>query len=299
MDVYSEALTLLSQKYPKTQVLLNEPMANHTSFHIGGEVPMLIIPDSVRALRDSMAFFENAGVRPLVIGNGTNLLVSDKRLSFPVIKTHGGLENIRLVSETKIYAEAGASLARIAAFARDNALTGFEFAHGIPGSLGGAVYMNAGAYGGEMAQVVTKSESLAGSKLGAEHDFSYRHSAYTGTDDVILSAEIELTRGDREEISAKMQELIGKRRNSQPLELPSAGSTFKRPVGGYAAAMIDECGLKGYTVGGAMVSEKHAGFVVNFANASFDDVMAVISHVRETVYKKLGTELETEVLIIQ
>ena len=299
MDIYSEAYTLLSQKHPEMQVLFDEPMANHTSFRIGGPVPMLIIPDSVDALRDVKAFFENAGIRPLVIGNGTNLLVSDKALSFPVIKTHGGLENIRLVSETRIYAEAGASLARIACFARDNGLTGFEFAHGIPGSLGGAVYMNAGAYGGEMAQVVKKSESLNGVKIGEEHDFSYRHSAYTGTDDVILSAEIELAPGDKEEISAKMQELIGKRRNSQPLELPSAGSTYQRPVGGYAAAMIDECGLKGYTVGGAMVSTKHAGFVVNYANARFDDVLAVISHVRETVYKKLGTELETEVLIIR
>ncbi len=299
MDIFSEACNLITSEFPKTVVLKNEPMANHTSFKIGGEVPLLIIPDSADALRAIRSFFTGRGISPLIIGNGTNLLVSDKPLSFPVIKTHGGLENIRLVSETEIEAEAGVSLSRLAVFARDNSLSGFEFAHGIPGSLGGAVYMNAGAYGGEMAQVIVKSESLTGTKCRDEHDFSYRHSAYTGTDDIILSAVIKLTPGDPDEISAKMQELAQKRRASQPLDMPSAGSTFKRPVGGYAAAMIDTCGLKGYAVGGAMVSEKHAGFVVNTGNATFSDVLAVISHVRETVYRILGTELETEVLIIR
>lgn len=263
---------------------------------------MLIIPESIEAFCDICSHFKESGVTPLVIGNGTNILAKDTYLPFPVIKTHGKAENIRLISETEIEADCGATLAQIAMFAMKHGLTGMEFAHGIPGSLGGAVYMNAGAYGGEMAHIVTKTTAFGENGIyevyGADHDFSYRHSVFSEKNDLILSSVIKLEKGDIHEISAKMDELATKRRASQPLNMPSAGSTFKRPANGYAAAMIDQCGLKGFTVGGAQVSEKHAGFVVNFDDASFSDVMSVIDHVRKAVFEKFDTALETEVKII-
>ena len=302
MDIFSIAESFIAENYPSTVILKDEPLKKHTSFKIGGTVPMLIIPDSAKAIAGIFTFFKENGVTPLIIGNGTNILASDAPLPFPVIKTHGKAENIRLISETEIEADCGVTLAQLAVFAMNNSLTGMEFAHGIPGSLGGAVYMNAGAYGGEMKDIVTKTTVLGKNGIyevfGAEHDFSYRHSAFSDTDDIILSSVIQLKKGDREEISAKMNELAAKRKASQPLTLPSAGSTFKRPANGYAAAMIEQSRLKGFTVGGAQVSEKHSGFVVNFNDASFDDVMAVIDHVRKTVLQKFDTELETEVKII-
>ncbi len=302
MDIFSNAEKLIIDKFPNTVILKNEPLKKHTSFKIGGCVPMLIIPESTAAIAEIYSFFNTNGIPPLIIGNGTNILAKDTELPFPVIKTHGKSDSIRLISDTEIEANCGVTLAQLAVFAMNNGLTGLEFAHGIPGSLGGAVYMNAGAYGGEMADVVTKTTAFGNSGIyevfGNEHAFSYRHSVFSDRDDIILSSVIKLQKGDHSEISAKMDELAAKRKSSQPLNLPSAGSTFKRPANGYAAAMIDECGLKGYTVGGAQVSEKHAGFVVNCSDATFDDVMAVISHVRNTVFQKFDTLLETEVKII-
>ena len=302
MDIYFSAEKFITENFPDTVILKDEPLKKHTSFKIGGCVPMLIIPESTKAIWEIYMFFKKNGVTPLIIGNGTNILAEDCELSFPVIKTHGKAENIRLVSETEIEADCGITLAQLAVFAQKNGLTGFEFAHGIPGSLGGAVYMNAGAYGGEMAHVVTKTTALGDNGVyevfGDEHDFSYRHSIFSEKNDIILSSVIKLEQGNKAEISAKMDELASKRKASQPLNMPSAGSTFKRPANGYAAAMIDQCSLKGYTVGGAQVSEKHAGFVVNCGNATFEDVMGVIRHVRETVKEKFDTCLETEVKII-
>ena len=302
MDIYFRAEKFILENFPDSVILKDEPLKKHTSFKIGGCVPMLVIPESATAVGEIYRFFKTNGITPLVIGNGTNILAEDCELPFPVIKTHGKAEGVRLISDTEIEADCGITLAQLAVFAQKNGLTGLEFAHGIPGSLGGAVYMNAGAYGGEMAHVVTKTSALGNDGIyevvGDEHDFSYRHSVFSDRNDIILSTVIKLEHGDKSEISAKMEELASKRRASQPLNMPSAGSTFKRPANGYAAAMIDQCGLKGYTVGGAQVSEKHAGFVVNCGDATFDNVMGVIHHVRETVKAKFDTYLETEVKII-
>ncbi|MBQ4040931.1 MAG: UDP-N-acetylmuramate dehydrogenase [Oscillospiraceae bacterium] len=302
MDIYFSAEKFILENFPDSVILKDEPLKKHTSFKIGGCVPMLVIPESATAVGEIYRFFKTNGITPLVIGNGTNILAEDCELPFPVIKTHGKAEGVRLISDTEIEADCGITLAQLAVFAQKNGLTGLEFAHGIPGSLGGAVYMNAGAYGGVMAHVVTKTSALGNDGIyevvGDEHDFSYRHSVFSDRNDIILSTVIKLEHGDKAEISAKMEELASKRRASQPLNMPSAGSTFKRPANGYAAAMIDQCGLKGYTVGGAQVSEKHAGFVVNCGDATFDNVMGVIHHVRETVKAKFDTYLETEVKII-
>ena len=302
MDIFSNAEKYIKDNFPSSVILRDEPLKKHTSFKIGGCVPMLIIPESTKAIADIYTYFKANGVTPLVIGNGTNILAEDCDLPFPVIKTHGKAESIRLISETEIEVDCGATLAQAAVFAMKHGLTGMEFAHGIPGSLGGAVYMNAGAYGGEMAHIVTKTIALGDCGIyevnGSAHDFSYRHSVFSEKNDIILSSVLKLEKGDTAEISAKMDELAAKRRASQPLNMPSAGSTFKRPANGYAAAMIDSCGLKGFTAGDAQVSEKHAGFVVNCGSATFSDVMDVIEHVRNTVYQKLDTHLETEVKII-
>ena len=302
MDIYFSAEKFINEKYPDSVILKDEPLKKHTSFKIGGKVPMLIIPESTQAICDIYKFFKYNDVTPLIIGNGTNILADDGDLPFPVIKTHGKAENIRLISETEIEADCGVTLAQLAVFAQKNGLCGMEFAHGIPGSLGGAVYMNAGAYGGEMAHIVTKTTAFGKDGIyevfGDEHDFSYRHSVFSEKNDIILSSVVKLQKGCKEEISAKMEELASKRRASQPLNMPSAGSTFKRPANGYAAAMIDESGLKGFTIGGAQVSKKHAGFVVNCGEATFKDVLDVIHHVKETVNKKFYTNLETEVKII-
>lgn len=302
MNIYTSAQEFIRNRYPGSVILLNEPLKKHTSFRIGGPVPMLVIPDSKAALIGIREYFLQHGLSPLLLGRGTNILAEDCEFDFPVIKTHGGLKEIKLLPNGVIYAEAGVTLAQAAVFAMKNSLAGLEFAHGIPGTLGGGVYMNAGAYGGEMADVVFSTDAVNDSGVytvtGGEHEFSYRHSVFERESGIVLSSLLRLTPGSESEISDKMEELMSKRRASQPLDMPSAGSTFKRPVGGYAAAMIDQCGLKGFAFGGAQVSEKHAGFVINRGDASFSDVMQVISHVQNEVYKKFGVHLETEVKII-
>ncbi len=303
MDMIKTALRELKKLMPELEVRRNEPMSSHSSFRIGGPVSAMAFPKSVEEceyLAQLLAGFE---IEPLVIGNGTNLLVSGEPMDMFVIKTCDGMSGIELLDETTLRAEAGITLARLAVFAREHSLTGLEFAHGIPGSLGGAVSMNAGAYGGEMKDVVSSvrfldSDAELFELSDEELGFGYRRSIFSDTDSIVLDAVIKLAPGDSGEIGARMRELSEKRRASQPLELPSAGSTFKRPATGYAAAMIDECGLRGFRIGGAMVSEKHAGFVVNAGGASFEDVIAVMEHVVDTVYKATGTELEPEVKII-
>ena len=220
-----------------------------------------------------------------------------------VIRTAGEMSDVRLTGETVIEADAGISLSRLALFAQSQALTGLEFAHGIPGSLGGAVFMNAGAYGGEMKQVVQEVIVLTEDGIrhipGAECAFGYRKSAFSDGKTVILGAKLHLKKGDPAQIRDKMAELMAKRKASQPLEYPSAGSTFKRPEGYYAGTLIQETGLKGLTVGGAQVSEKHAGFVINTGGATCADVMALISQVQDRVMQRSGVHLEPEVRIIE
>lgn len=304
MNDISETIEAVRKQLPEIECRRGEPMKNHTSFHIGGNVTAMYLPKTINEMTSLCEILCENDIKPLVIGNGTNLLVEDGILRLLVIKTHGGLSNIRMTGDTEITAESGALLSKLAVFAMTRGLCGLEFAHGIPGTLGGAVSMNAGAYGGEMKDVVIKTTASApGTSVfditGIAHDFSYRHSRFSDSDELILSSVIQLTRSSTGEIKSKMDELSAKRRNSQPLDLPSAGSTFKRPKIGFAAALIEQAGLKGFSVGGAMVSEKHSGFVVNRGVATFDDVMAVIDHVRETVFRQSGIELEPEVKIIR
>ncbi|MCL2842929.1 MAG: UDP-N-acetylmuramate dehydrogenase [Oscillospiraceae bacterium] len=284
--------------------LEHEPLARHTSFRIGGPVRALVLPQSEAELVQATELLRHAGEVPLIIGNGSNLLAVDTPIDRIAMKTYDGVSALKRLEGDTIYAASGTLLARVAVFAREQGLVGLEFAHGIPGTLGGAVYMNAGAYGGEMGQVVTcvhylDTQQERQTAQGAELDFSYRHSPFCDNPDVlILGAELTLTPGDPAEIQAKMDELAAKRRTSQPLEFPSGGSTFKRPKTGYAAALIDEAGLKGYAIGGAQVSEKHAGFVINRGGATCDDVLRLMAHIQERVLQRTGVELEAEVKLV-
>lgn len=298
-----QVIHTLTQKFPELPLRQNEPLSRHCSFRIGGPCAALLSPRTVEETCALMRTLREMDVEPLVIGNGTNLLVTDGALKRIVIKTDALTEIVR-EGETGLAALCGVSLARLATAAADFGLAGLEFAHGIPGTLGGAIVMNAGAYGGEMKDVVTETEYLDASGAlqrlrGTQHDFSYRHSVFSGTPGTVLRCHLTLTPGCEEEIRERMSELAARRRSSQPLDKPSAGSTFKRPATGYAAAMIDQSGLRGYQVGGAAVSEKHAGFVVNLGGASFADVLAVMEHVQNEVYKRFGVMLEPEVRIIR
>lgn len=300
---YALLANLIHEKLPGLRFVLNEPMSRHTSFHIGGPAAIMAFPASASELAALCELAQGAGVKPFVFGNGTNLLVQDAPLEILAIKTCDGLSAIELIGDDKILAGSGALLSKTAVFAQKNGLTGLEFAHGIPGTLGGAVSMNAGAYGGEMKLVVSSTEFLDEDykkkiATGSDHGFEYRHSVFSDTEKIIISSVIQLSKGEPMAIKKGMNEFSEKRRASQPLDLPSAGSAFKRPKGGYAAALIDEAGLKGYSIGGAQVSEKHAGFIVNRGGASCDDVLGLIKHIKETVYKKSGITLETEIKYI-
>lgn len=285
----------------KVKFKKNEPMSAHTSFKIGGAAEYFVEPENTEQLAAVLCVAKENGINTTVIGNGSNLLVSDEGIDGVVISTLQ-VKEIKLVDDTHIYAAAGASLTAVCVFAKNNGLSGLEFAYGIPGSVGGALYMNAGAYGGEMSQVVEFAESLKDDAVikrdNADLSLSYRHSVFTGTDEIITGVMFALSKGDICEISEKMDTLMQKRKNSQPLDFPSAGSTFKRPEGYFAAALIDECGLKGCTVGGAEVSQKHAGFVINKNKATCKDVLRLIEVIKKSVYEQKGVKLETEVIHI-
>ncbi len=289
----------LHNNCPELELRHNEPMARHTSFHIGGPCALMAFP--VDAQQAALAVNEavKCGVEPFFLGNGSNLLAADEGVERFIVKT-SSLKAVRREGN-RLIAQSGITLARLAVFARDEGLTGLEFAHGIPGTLGGAVTMNAGAYGGEMAQVVRRVTVLERDgcvRDVTEFDFAYRHSAFSDGSRLILEAELELAPGDRDQIVARMEELAFQRQSKQPLEYPSAGSMFKRPEGYFAAALIDQCGLKGLTVGGAQVSEKHAGFVVNRGGATCADVLELVRQVRQRVNESFGVELEMEVKIL-
>ena len=294
-------LSALKAKQPG-QVLVQEPMSQHTSFHIGGPADILVIPSSVQGLLQVLELARTWQVPVTVIGNGTNLLVRDKGIRGLVIKLGNAIKEWQ-VESSRITFNSGLSLAMAAHVALDAGLTGMEFAAGIPGSVGGAIYMNAGAYGGEMKNIVTEVTVL--DRQGQtriipaeEMCFGYRSSAIQGTENLILAATVQLQPGDPEKIAAKMADLAARRRDKQPLELPSAGSTFKRPAGNFAGTLIDKAGLKGFSVGDAQVSVKHAGFIVNTGHASCADVLQLITAVQEKVFASAGIHLEPEVLII-
>ena len=297
----SAFLAELGRRCPSLRFAEKEPMSRHTSFRIGGECDAMLFPASEEEIRTAAELLAAAGETPLVIGNGTNLLVTGGPLHRIVLRMGEAFSSVQGEGDA-LEACAGISLAQLAVTAARRGLAGLEFAHGIPGTLGGAVGMNAGAYGGEMKDVVVSVTWLDPElrvRTSSETEMGYRHSRFSDTKDIILSARVALSGDDPEAIQERMRSLLERRRASQPLELPSAGSTFKRPAGGYAAALIDRAGLRGFAVGGAQVSEKHAGFVVNRGGATFDDVIALIEHIREEVLRTSGIELEPEVKIIR
>lgn len=288
---------------PDMTVERDVPMSRHTSFRIGGPARRMAFPESREQLVILLGLAEECGVQPFLLGRGTNLLVSDRGLDTLVIKTAERMTSIRRLDDVTLEADAGVLLSRLAVYAQQAGLAGLEFAHGIPGSLGGAVCMNAGAYGGEMRQVVTEVTALYPDGIrrftGDQAEFAYRHSRFLEDGAVVLGAVVRLNPDDPAAIRQRMDDLMARRKASQPLEWPSAGSTFKRPVGAFAAALIDQCGLRGYRHGGAAVSDKHCGFVVNLGGATCADVLALCDEVRAIVKEKTGYDLEKEIRVVE
>ncbi len=280
------------------------PLSKVTSFQTGGNADVLILPNSEEALQAMLSVCKQQGLRYHVIGNGSNLLVSDSGVRGVVFRIGAPMAKTEVLEDGKIRCEAGASLTALCNFAWKHGLSGLEFAYGIPGSAGGAAYMNAGAYGGEMRDVLLSCRHIApdgtvGTFTGEDLQLDYRKSVYSGRDYIITELLLQLQPGDPEAIRAAMEDKMRRRKEKQPLEYPSAGSTFKRPVGYFAGALIEACGLKGLTVGGAQVSEKHAGFVINKGGATTADILELIRRVQETVYTEKGVQLQTEVLYIE
>ena len=298
----TEFIDMISDKIPNLELKKDVPMSRLTSFRIGGPVDCAAFPKTEEALSALLKLCNENEITPVILGAGTNVLAPDAGLRNLAIVLKDALEGMEQVSETCIRVLAGVTMSRAAVFAAGLNLGGLEFAHGIPGTVGGGVYMNAGAYGGEIKDVCTRVRimDMAGNARWISREeaaFSYRHSAIEDNPWIVVAAEFELTPRPEAEVWAKMKELIGKRRASQPLDLPSAGSAFKRPVGGYAAALIEQTGLKGFRVGGAAVSEKHAGFVVNLGGATAADVQELLKSVSDKVYDRTGIRLEPEVRI--
>lgn len=295
MILYEKLCHLLGAE----QVLKDEPMSRHTTFRIGGPADYFAVPRSAEEIKDTIAICRQEGTPYYILGNGSNLLVGDKGYRGVVIQVYKNLNQIRTEGEL-INAQAGALLSKIAAEALEHSLKGFEFASGIPGTLGGAVMMNAGAYGGEMKQVIesavvmTQEGEIKTLSL-EELDLGYRTSIIARNNYVVLEAVIRLTKGDAEEIRSYMEELKGKRVTKQPLEYPSAGSTFKRPEGFFAGKLIEDAGLRGFRVGNAQVSEKHCGFVINRGGATAAEVILLMEQVADKVEANAGVRLEPEV----
>lgn len=297
-DFQSKITTLL----PEIELRLNEPMKKHTSFRIGGPAEVMAFPKTSCELSKLLKTSILLDCKPYILGAGTNILAPDDGLNGLVICLKDCMSSMEQIDETSISVAAGISMAKAAVFAAGLGLSGLEFAHGIPGSVGGGVYMNAGAYGGEISQVCKSVEvmTMDGQILiytGEEMGFSYRHSRLEEEQGIVTRVVFSLQPKAETEIRTLMQELMTRRRTSQPLDMPSAGSAYKRPVGGYASALVDQIGLKGYQVGGAAVSTKHAGFVVNLGDATAADVRQLLTEVSDKVYDATGIRLEPEVRI--
>lgn len=282
-------------------VMLNEPMKNHTSFRTGGEADIFVSPDSIKSLKDVIKLLRENDIPFYIFGNGSNMLVSDRGIEGAVIHIGNGFSSIE-VKENKITSGAGAILSAVSNAALENSLTGFEFASGIPGSFGGAVFMNAGAYGSEIKNVIKSvlvlNENLELEELSKDRlELGYRSSIFQKNNYIILGGTIELETGNKDNILSEMNELNAKRREKQPLNFASAGSTFKRPEGYFAGKLIEDSGLKGKKIGGAQVSEKHAGFIVNTGTATTDDIINLMDFCKKTVYEKFGVMIEPEVRI--
>lgn len=297
--IFQEKIT---ERLPGFDLRFYEPMAKHTSFRIGGPAEVMAFPKNSTELAEILKQSAFLDCKTAIIGAGTNILAPDEGIMGLVICLKDCFSGMEQLDQTHIRVFAGVTMARAAVFAAERNLGGLEFAHGIPGTVGGGVYMNAGAYGGEIKDVcesvsVMYRDGTIAEYTAQEMDFSYRHSRLEAEDGIVVSAVFALTPRSEVEIREQMQELMRKRKASQPLEYPSAGSAFKRPVGGFAAALIDQAGLKGLTVGGAQVSTKHAGFVVNAGNATADDVKSLLKLTAEKVYAHSGIRLEPEIRI--
>lgn len=283
------------------EFLQNEPLAKHSTFRIGNTVSVAVFPDTTEKIVSVIGFLKSNGTEFIVLGKGSNVLFPDRDIEYPIIFTEKAAE-IKRTGEKTVSAEAGATLSRVAAFGITQGLGGFEFASGIPGTVGGAVVMNAGAYGKNISDVLLRSEYIGADGVirsinNAEHLFGYRKSVFT-SGDIVLRSEFLFENKPVEEITAEISELSEKRRTTQPLEYPSAGSVFKRPEGYFVGKMVDECGLKGFTVGGAQVSKKHSGFIINIGGSTSEDVKKLVLTVQEKVYEKFGVKLEREIRYI-
>lgn len=297
----------IEKRFPEAsaRLLLNESMSDHSSFRVGGEADLAFLIASADELVFTIQNARRSGIPYIVIGNGSNILVSDKGIRGVTIIIGKDFAGIDKENDTTLIADAGALLSSISKFAAKNELTGLEFASGIPGSVGGAIYMNAGAYDGCMADVVWKTQGydpqadeIFTLETPDSHEFGYRKSFYEGNGAIVLRAWMKLKKGEHTEIKQKMAFFGQKRKESQPLEFPSAGSTFKRPDGYFAGKLIEEAGMKGHRIGGACVSHKHAGFIVNDKKATAAEIMELINVVRDCVYKKCGVMIDTEIKIL-
>lgn len=297
-----ELIQKISQYLPKDRILIQEPMNLHTTFRVGGPASLFLELESEQEMKEILTLLHTEEEDYFIVGNGSNLLVSDTGYEGIVLHVSKEFSNIRIEGE-RLICESGASLAAIARTALMQELTGFEFAAGIPGSLGGAIVMNAGAYDGEMKQAVEEVHLMTPQgrtviKSCEEMKFSYRHSLLKEEKYLVLRVVLRLKKGSREAIQERMEELAGKRREKQPLEYPSAGSTFKRPEGYFAAKLIQDTGLRGFRIGGAQVSEKHCGFVINREKATADEIHLLIEKIQEQVKEKQGVLLEPEVICL-
>lgn len=284
--------------------LENEPMKLHTTFKVGGNAPVVVFPKSEDEISAVVKCCKENEIRVFPLGRGSNLLVSDNGINACVICMGDDFSDIKLIDGETIFAQSGASLTKVCRFALANSLEGLEFAFGIPGSCGGAAFMNAGAYGGEIKSALYRCDHVdengeKGSLENEELNLSYRHSAYYDNSCIITGVYLKLKKGNPEEIKAKMDDFLQRRKDKQPLEYPSAGSTFKRPEGYFAGALIEECNLKGTTVGGAQISEKHAGFVINIGGATCSDILELCRVCSETVLREKGVKLEMEVRVTE
>ena len=299
-------LTGLQQKLSSKDICCalkyNEPLSKHTSFRIGGAAEVMAFPKNTEELSEILKLSALLDAKPVILGAGTNVLAPDDGIKGVIICLKDSLDGMEQLDVSTVRVMAGVTMTRAAVFAANLGLSGLEFAHGIPGTIGGGVYMNAGAYGGEICQVCTRVRVMTkdGEQKelsGEEMKFSYRHSSAMDSGEIVLSADFALQQKDPDVIRAVMKDLMGRRSASQPLDLPSAGSAFKRPVGGYAAALIDQAGMKGFQVGNAAISTKHAGFAVNLGGATAKDVKMLLKQVSDTVYEKTGIRLEPEIRI--
>jgi UDP-N-acetylmuramate dehydrogenase len=298
----SDVVPRLRRILPPSQVLADEPMSRHTSFGIGGPADVLVMPANPAELRATLELVRRHGIPLLVMGRGTNLLVRDRGVRGVVIKLAAGFDDLRFAGNA-VAAGAGLDLNRLCAACADQGLTGMEFAEGIPGTVGGAAVMNAGAYGGEMSRVVTSVElvRLDGTEERLEAaalDYSYRWSVLQDQSGIVTRVHLALAAGDRRAIEEQMSDLSERRRSRQPTDMPSAGSVFRRPPGQFAGPLVEGAGCKGMRVGGAMVSPKHAGFIVNTGGATAADVLTLVAGVREKVRERSGVELTMEIKVV-